>query len=133
MNFRGRHKHLAAFSYASLTDVILQLLIFFLLSSSFVVQPGIKVLLPKAEAGEADNRQDVIISLTEQGAVFVNNEQVTMETLGPRLAMALGSKLDQTVIINADRTVNLQNAVQVMDIAKGVGATKFLIATQPPQ
>ncbi|MFH0990458.1 MAG: biopolymer transporter ExbD [bacterium] len=131
MNFRSQHKHMAAFSYASLTDVILQLMIFFLLSSSFVIQPGIKVQLPKAEAGEADSKREIIVTLTEGGVIFVNNEQVTTETLGAKLSTVLQGKSDFIVVINADRNVNLQSAIQVMDIAKAVGASRFLIATKP--
>ncbi|MBM4160135.1 MAG: biopolymer transporter ExbD [Ignavibacteria bacterium] len=131
MRFRTEHKLLSSFSYASLTDVVLQLLIFFLLSSSFVVQPGIKVLLPKAEAGEMDSARDIVISLTERGGIYVNNEIVSIETLGAKLSLALKGRYDQTVVINADRTVTIQTTVQVMDIAKGVGVSRFLIATQP--
>ncbi len=133
MKFRTEHKLLSGFSYASLTDVVLQLLIFFLLSSSFVVHPGIKVQLPKAEVGETETKRDIIITLTEQGAMYLNNEQVTFETLGGKLFVTMQGRPDHTVIINADRAVNLQAAVQVMDIAKGVGATRFMIATQPNQ
>lgn len=133
MRFKTERRFLSGFSYASLTDVVLQLLIFFLLSSSFVIQPGIKVLLPKAEAGQMDSKREIIITLTERGTIYLNNEQVTTETLGGKLSLALRAKTDQTVVINADRTVSLQSAVQVMDIAKGVGASKFLIATEPVQ
>jgi len=133
MKFKTEHKLLSTFSYASLTDVVLLLLIFFLISSSFVVQPGIKVILPKAEAGEMDSSREIVISLTEQGRIYVNNESVSIETLGAKLSLALKGRYDQTVVINADRTVTIQSTVEVMDIAKGVGVSKFLIATQPVQ
>jgi biopolymer transport protein ExbD len=103
------------------------------LSSSFVIQPGIKVQLPKSETGETDSKREVIISLTEQGAIYLNNEQVTTETLGAKLSALIGTDRDRVIVVNADKTVNLQSAVQVLDIAKGVGASRFLIATQPTQ
>ena len=109
----------------------MNLLIFFLLSSSFVVQPGIKVQVPKAETGEASDKKSVTVTLTEQGGLYVNAEQATLETLGQKLSTALASQTDKVVVINADRNVTLQNTVQVMDIAKAVGASKFMIATQP--
>ncbi|HWP81543.1 MAG TPA: biopolymer transporter ExbD [Bacteroidota bacterium] len=131
MKLKTEHKLLTIFSFSSLTDIVLLLLIFFLLSSSFVIQPGIKVQLPKAAAAEADDRRDIILTLTDQGLLFLNNDRVTVETLGARLSSLLEASKEKSIIINADRAVSLQSAVQVMDIAKAVGATRFLIATQP--
>ncbi len=131
MRFKTEQKHLSVFAFSSLTDIVLLLLIFFLLSSSFVVQPGIKVQLPKSETGEVDTKRTIIISLTEQGMIYLNNEQVSTATLGGKLLALLEGDREKVVVINADRNVNLQSAVQVMDIAKGVGASRFLIATQP--
>jgi biopolymer transport protein ExbD len=51
--------------------------------------------------------------------------------LGSKLASLLGKEQDQVVIIRADRTVSLQRTVEVIDVAKAVGATKFMIATTP--
>lgn len=133
MKFKAEQKHLSVFAFSSLTDIVLLLLIFFLLSSSFVIQPGIKVQLPKSETGEVDTKREVIISLTEQGGMYLNNEQVTTENLGAKLSAFLGENKDRVVVVNADKTVNLQSVVQVLDIAKGVGASRFLIATQPTQ
>lgn len=133
MRFRTEHKHLAAFSYASLTDIVLQLLIFFLLSSTLVIQSGIKVRLPTAEAAETGNKSQIVVTLTEQGKVFLNNEQVAKSALGPKLTSLLRETKDQLVIINADNSVSLQSAVEVMDIAKASGASKLLIATRATQ
>jgi biopolymer transport protein ExbD len=124
-------KPLAAFSHSSLTDIVFLLLIFFLLSSSFVIQSGIKVQLPKSVTGEQETQRQIVITVTEKGAIFLNDRQVTTETLGGQLAPLIGENRDKIVIIKADQTVSLQSAVQVMDIAKGVGALRLLIATQP--
>ncbi|MGH2568207.1 MAG: ExbD/TolR family protein [Bacteroidota bacterium] len=131
MKFKTEQKHLTVFAFSSLTDIVLLLLIFFLLSSSFVIQPGIKVQLPKSETGEVDTKKQIIISLTEQGMIYLNNEQVSTETLGGKLSALLMDAQDRVVVVNADKNVTLQSVVQVLDIAKGVGALRFLIATQP--
>ncbi len=131
MRFQTDNQLLSVFSFSSLTDIVMLLLIFFLISSSFVIQPGIKVALPKAETGETQSERNVTITLTEKGQVFMNNEQVTLDLLGQKLAAALNRDRDQVVVIKADRTVTLQNTVQVIDIAKAVGAQRFMIATQP--
>lgn len=131
MDFKSEQKLLTIFSFASLTDIVLLLLIFFLLSSSFVFQPGVKVQLPKAETGEPQADRSLIITLTEQGAIFLNTERLEVPELGPKLAALLPQMPDQVVVLKADRTVSLQQTVQVIDIAKAVGVTRFLIATQP--
>jgi biopolymer transport protein ExbD len=131
MQFKTETKLLAMFSYASLTDIVFLLLIFFLLSSSFVIQPGIKVQLPRAETGEPQTERQVIITLTEGGEIFYNNEKIVLTELGGRLLPAMEHDPDNVVIIQADRTVSLQNTIEVIDIAKAVGATRFNIATEP--
>lgn len=131
MNFKREHKLLSVFAYSSLTDIVFLLIIFFLLTSSFVIQPGIKVQLPKAEQAEQEPRGNIVISITEKGSIYLNDELVSIETLGGKLALLLPPGKEDIIVINADRTVSLQNAVQVMDIAKGIGATRLLIATQP--
>ena len=131
MNFKSDQKLLTVFSFASLTDIVLLLLIFFLLSSSFVFQPGIKVQLPKAETGEQQSDRSLVVTLTEQGAIFLDTERVDVPQLGPKLAVLLSQSSDKVVVIKADRTVSLQQTVQVIDIAKAVGATRFMIATIP--
>ncbi len=132
MRFRTEDKpYITAFSYASLTDVVLQLLIFFLLSSAFVVQSGIKVELPKAVPAESETSSNIVVSITEQGSVFVNAEPVAMDALTDRIRTLLAEHPEQLVILQADRTVSLQLAVQAMDAVKAGGGTRFLIATEP--
>jgi biopolymer transport protein ExbD len=131
MRFATEQKILSTFSVSSLTDIVMLLLIFFLLSSSFVMQPGIKVQLPRAEAGETQTDKNVTVSVTDKGKLFVNARQVTLEALGRELLAAMNGDLQKVVVVNADRNVTLQNTVQVIDIARGVGATRFMIATMP--
>ncbi|MEP0821385.1 MAG: biopolymer transporter ExbD [Ignavibacterium sp.] len=131
MKFSTQHKPLAMFSSSSLTDIVFLLLIFFLLSSSFVLQTGIKVQLPKSATAEQQPQTPIIVTVTADGRVYLNTEQVGVDALGARLAPLLSRDPEKLVIIKADQTVSLQSAVQVMDIAKGVGAQRLLIATQP--
>ncbi|GJQ19983.1 MAG: biopolymer transporter ExbD [Bacteroidia bacterium] len=131
MKFSTQHKPLAMFSSSSLTDIVFLLLIFFLLSSSFVLQTGIKVQLPRSATAEQQSQTQIIVTVTADGRVYLNTEQVGVDALGARLAPLVSKDPEKLVIIKADQTVSLQSAVQVMDIAKGVGAQRLLIATQP--
>ena len=130
MKFSTQHQPLSVFSYSSLTDIVFLLLIFFLLSSSFVVQSGIKIQLPKSESAEQESQKQIVVTVTEKGLIYLNDKQVAAETLGGQLAPLIDKDRDKVVIIKADQMVSLQSAVQVMDIAKGVGAMRLVIATK---
>lgn len=132
MRFRpADNDYLVAFSYASLTDVVLQLLIFFLLSSAFVIQTGVKVQLPKAVASEQETRSSIIVSIDAAGGLYLNAQPVSLDELAGGIRTLLASSVDQLIIIQADRSVSLQRAVEAMDAAKAGGGTRFLIATEP--
>lgn len=130
MKFSTSHKPFPIFSHSSLTDIVFLLLIFFLLSSSFVIQSGIKIQLPKSDAAETETQRQIVVTVTEKGTIYLNDKQVGAETLGGQLAPLLQKDRDKVVIIKADQMVSLQSAVRVMDIAKGVGALRLVIATQ---
>ncbi len=131
MKFEMERKHLAEFSFSSLTDIVLLLLIFFLLSSSFIIQPGIKVALPKTESADVHSEKSIYITLTRYGTVYLNDQEVAFSTLAAELRRLLVSGTKQVVVLRADKDVSLELAVRVMDICKAAGAERFLIATRP--
>ncbi|MEK6649351.1 MAG: biopolymer transporter ExbD [Bacteroidota bacterium] len=132
MRFRSNAQpYLTAFSYASLTDIVLQLLIFFLLSSAYVIQSGVKVQLPKAATGERGIKAQVVVSVNAEGSFFLNTRPVSREQLLQGVRGLLQQQTDQVVVIQADKSVSLQLAVEAMDVVKAAGGTKFLIATEP--
>jgi biopolymer transport protein ExbD len=119
-----------AFNYASLTDIVMQLLIFFLLSSSFMVTTGVKVQVPKTQTSETVNDKQTVLTLTEKGRLFFNLEEVTKESLAQKLIPVIDKDRNQIIVVRADKNVSLQQAVEIIDIAKGVGGQRFLIATE---
>ncbi|MFQ5582837.1 MAG: ExbD/TolR family protein [Calditrichia bacterium] len=130
MKFETERKYLATFSFSSLTDIVLLLLIFFLLSSSFIIQPGIKVLLPKTRTAEPHSEKSIYVTITKSGTIYLNDNQISIGQLGAELRRFLISGEKQVVVIMADKEISLDIAVRVMDICKAAGAEKFLIATQ---
>ncbi len=133
VRFERKHKVDPAFNYASLTDIVLQLLIFFLLSSSFVVTSGIKVQLPKAQTGESQTDKQTVVTLTNAGKLYLNTEEITTGTLGQKLIALLDKNPNQLIIVKADKDVSLQSTIEIVDIAKGVGAQRFMLATEPAE
>ncbi len=131
MKLNLRNRAITAFSFISLADVILLLLVFFLLSSTFIVQPGIKVRLPKARIKETESEKNILITLTVDGKLYLGDESLSFEELPPRLYSMLLENSDQLIVLRADKDVPLSRAVQVLDAAKSAGGERFLIATQP--
>jgi len=132
MNFQSNRKLLDTFSFPSLTDIVMLLLIFFLLSSSFIVQPGIKVRLPKSDSMDVHQEKSISITITKENMYFLNEQQVTLTELPAKLQQLISFDEDQIVIIKPDKDVTMEKFVEVMDIAKIVGVEKFEIATERP-
>ena len=133
MKFETTQKRLTSFAAISLTDIVLLLLIFFLLSSSFVVQPGIKVRLPKAATAKTQKISSILVTITKNGTVFLNQKRVTRSSLAARVRRLLKKSPKATVVIKADKDLTLQKTIEVIDLIKLAGAEKFMIATRPGQ
>lgn len=131
MKFEFSKKRVTTFTAASLTDIVLLLLIFFLLSSSFVVQPGIKVQLPKATSAPVESEGKIFLTLTHDGKIFLNEEQLSKNEVGEKIRRMLQTEADQVVIIQADKRLTLEKTIEVVDIVKLAGASRFVIATSP--
>jgi len=127
--FQAHKKYLSIFNFSSLTDIVLLLLIFFLLTSSFAVIRGMDVVLPKAETGQAPQRKIVTVSITKDRKIFLGTQPVTKDQLAEKLKTTV--KPDHQIVIQADKSLILDEVIEVLDIAKGVGATRLFIATEP--
>lgn len=131
MQFRSRQPTSPSINVVSLIDVVLLLLIFFMLSTTFVAQPGITVNLPKSESQAPTGSQDIIVAVTAGGELYVNEQRVTLDTLAERLRRLLAEKPAPVVVVKADEAIRHGLVVSIMDVAKQVGAQRIAIATRP--
>ena len=129
MKIETTRKRIVNFSTISLTDIVLLLLIFFLLTSSFIVQPGIKVKLPKAASGQQDESDKVFITVTQNERIFLNQKQVSRSELQTELRRQLKDDPSKVVVIRADKDLSLESTIRIIDTAKLSGAERFMIAT----
>lgn len=129
MKIEPQNPPLSVFSIASLTDMVMLLLIFFLLSSSYIIQPGIKVSLPNSDNAQVIDEKGLIITISRDGTVWVGDERTGLEGLAGTLRRQIVHGASQTVIIKADRQVTLETTVKVIDRIKAAGGERFLIAT----
>ena len=130
MEFEGRRRISTRLNIAPLIDVVFLLLIFFMLSSHFVTQPGIKITLPSAVTARLHPEEDIIISITEDNNLYLNERLVTLENLSEQLEIEIIKTEKKTVIIKADEKIDLGLAVKVMDIAREADAERLIISTK---
>jgi biopolymer transport protein ExbD len=132
MNFQSpsSRKYLETFNFSSLTDVVMQLLIFFLLTFSFANTRGMNVTLPKTAVGQPPQRKTIAVTIEKSKTLFLNASTVRKEELAARLSALLKQDPDQQIVVRADKDLILQDVVEILDIAKSVGATRLFIATE---
>ena len=117
----------AEFDLTPLIDCVFNLLLFFMLTSSFVIQPGIRINLPKAVTSEIIHEKSLVVTITEEDLIILNENAVTMEDLAIQLEK--GAKENIPLLIRADRKASLGKVVQIWDLCRDVGLTKVNIAT----
>jgi biopolymer transport protein ExbD len=142
MKFRTgeRRRVRAALDLTPLIDVVFLLVIFFMLSSTFVVQNSIPVELPEAEGSTQFEARDISITLTTDGgtgghgAIYVDNAEVAdMAELQQVLAARQARNPEVLVLIRADAGVPTGRTVEVLGVAYAAGIKRSLIAARPPE
>ncbi len=88
------------------------------------------VTLPKTAVGQPPMRKTVSVSIQKDKQLFVNNEAVPKDQLAAKLSTLIQKDADQQIVVRADKDLTLQDVVEILDIAKSVGATKLFIATE---
>lgn len=127
MKLKGRNKVSPDFSMASMTDIVFLLLVFFMLTSNS--PNALDLLLPKAK-GKSTNTQNVSVSINKDLEYFVNNEKINGEYIEIELKKALKDQENPTIILRAEESVAIKEAVRVMDIANR-NKYKVILAVRP--
>lgn len=129
MAISQRNKISVNFSSVGMTDVVFNLLIFFMLTSTLVHPTALKLLLPKGST-QTSAKPQTTVSITSDLQLFVENQPVTIDELEGVLQQKLGSNPETYIALHADKTVPFDNVVQVLNIAQK-NNYKLIIATAP--
>ncbi|MDB4270530.1 ExbD/TolR family protein [Eudoraea sp.] len=127
MKFKGRNKISPEFSMSSMTDIVFLLLIFFMLTANS--PNALDLLLPKAK-GKSTNTQNVSVTINKNLEYFVNSERINGEYIEIELKKALEGQEKPTIILRAEESVAIKEAVNVMDIANR-NSYKVILAVRP--
>ena len=128
MNIKSKHKVNSMFSMSSMTDIIFLLLIFFMLTASFITPSGLPINLPSSKSSNIVI-QKISISITEELEYFVNDEKIQIQNLEMILKNELQGK-EGLIVLHCDKTVPVEKLVEVAGIATLLEA-KVSIATKP--
>ncbi|MGF1638658.1 MAG: ExbD/TolR family protein [Cyclobacteriaceae bacterium] len=128
MNLKSKHKIDSGFSMSSMTDIIFLLLIFFMLTSTFVTPSGLPVNLPSSKSSSIV-LQKVSVTITPDLRYYINESRVSRDILEIELEKALQGK-EGVVVLHVDKSVPVEHLVHVAGIATKLKA-KVSIATKP--
>ena len=134
MNFSNdsNGKEEVTIELTSLIDVMFMLVLFFLVTTTFVSSPGFKVDLPKSAAKDiVRNKKDLTIVLSKDQSILLNQKPVSEATLQEKLFEEAQLNTETMVIIRADQNSSHGFVVRIMDYARNAGLTKLAIATDP--
>ena len=129
MQFSIKKKRRVTINITSLIDVLFLLLIFFMVTSTFLEQPGMRLELPSARSAEAARLEKLVLYIGPTGEIVFNDRTVALDSLEYIMAKAVPLATDKTLVLKADKVVQHGTVVKVMDIAKRVGLEKLVVGT----
>jgi len=128
MALRSRNKVSPNFNMSSMTDIVFLLLIFFMLTSTLVSPNALKLLLPSSSS-KTLAKQTVSVSITKDLDFYINDEKVEFKLMETLLLQKMGNNPDNAIILHVDKTVAIEQAVKVMNIANE-NKFKLVLATK---
>jgi biopolymer transport protein ExbD len=129
MAISSKNKISVNFSSVGMTDVVFNLLIFFMLTSTLVHPTALKLLLPKGST-QTSAKPQTTVSITSDQRYFVEQQPVTLTDLESVLKQKLGNAPETYISLHADKTVPFESVVNVLNIAQK-NNYKLIIATSP--
>jgi biopolymer transport protein ExbD len=111
-------------------DVVFIMLIFFIVTASFVKEAGVDVTRPPAETAESKDKGNILIAITESGQIWIDRRQVDGNSLQAHIERLHGENPQGAIVVQADKNSQNSLLVQVMDAAQAAGVTQIAISAQ---
>ena len=126
---RRRPRRTAEINLINMIDMLFFLLVFFVLTSSFTRETGIDINKPKATSSKSLPRQPLLIGVTKDGSIHVNESPVSLKALGTVLKSYMSQDPDRAVVIVADRDAPIAKAVDILDECNLANVKKVSISS----
>ncbi|MBC7758778.1 MAG: biopolymer transporter ExbD [Phormidesmis sp. FL-bin-119] len=129
MNFKKRKRGTVEVHTSALNDIMFFLMLFFLLASAVANPNVVKLFLPRSSSGQSVPQKTINISITKDLEYFVEKKPVALADLYKSIEVYQRKAPDLTIILYADRTIAIENVVEMTDIANKL-KVKLVLATE---
>lgn len=129
MNLRKRQRGNVEVHTSALNDIMFFLLLFFLLASAVANPNVVKLFLPRSSSGQSIPQKTINVSITKDLEYFVEKKQVNAANLFQEIELYQKASPDLTIILYADRTIAIENVIELTDIANKL-KIKLVLATE---
>lgn len=132
IHFLSRPRPKVVIPLTPLIDIVFLLLVYFLLTTNFMVEEGVNITLPQAKASAPQIEEEITVYIDQEGRILLKNQEISLPKLFDALQEMIGGKSDIVVMVKADRSAIVDKVVKVMDVAKAAGAGRLILATEKP-
>jgi len=122
-----REEAITGINVTPLVDITLVLLIIFMVTTTYIVKPSIKVDLPRASTGEKTKRSTISVVLTRQEQLFLNGERTNAEALEAHVEREVAGNPDVQAVISADTRLVYGRVIRLIDLIKRAGVRKYAL------
>ncbi|SHJ92666.1 outer membrane transport energization protein ExbD (TC 2.C.1.1.1) [Desulfatibacillum alkenivorans DSM 16219] len=131
-NARRAKRQTLELNIAPLIDMVFILLIFFLVTTSFVRETGLEVNRPSAQTAASSRKTNILVGISDQNAIFMNHRQVDIRSVRAQVERGLVDNPGAAVVVVADQNATAGTIVSVMDAARLAGAENVTLAASAP-
>jgi len=125
---KRRNAVMSEINITPFTDVTLVLLIIFMITTPVLMNPAIKVNLPRAQISASEDASNIEVLISKEGYVYIEGRQMDDSNVKSFIGDIMASHPDKAVVIKGDKQVQYEHIIRFMDKAKKAGATKFALA-----
>ena len=127
---RRRRAEQSEVNMTPMLDVVFIMLIFFIVTASFVKEAGVDVSRPPAVTAESKDKGNILIAITENGQIWIDRRQVDPRSLRASIERLHGENPNGAIVIQADQKSQNHLLIAVMDAAKAAGVNQVAIAAE---
>lgn len=109
-------------------DIVFIMLIFFIVTSSFVKTAGIEINPPSANSAEQQNNANIFIAISDTGAIWLDNREVDIRSVRSLVSRLHADSPDSAVVVQADKNSKTDHLMQVMDQVRQAGVSNVAVA-----
>ena len=122
----------AAIDMTPMLDVVFIMLIFFIVTASFVKEAGIDVNRPEAATAVSKPRATILVAISDQGDIWINKRKIDQRAVQANIERLKAENPQGSVVIQADKKADVDTLIKVMDAARAAGAYDVSIAAAEP-